>query len=344
MAAEGLRVGIVGAGFMAQVHAESLVAMDACLAGFASRAEDVLDDVTARFGGRAYGSFDELVGDVDVVDVCAPTHLHHDLVLAAAAAGRHVICEKPLARTPEQARQMIAACERAGVHLLVAHVVRFFPEYAAARAAVAAGELGEPAVVRLARLTSGPRKAQDNWFVEEEKSGGMVLDLMVHDFDYARWVAGDVASAYAKGFAAPGEAGLARHVLALLRHASGAISHIEGSWAYPLPTFLTRGEIAGASGLLSWDSTETAPVRTALAGDGAAVGEVLLPESPVRESPYTTQLRHFLRVLEGGETPIVTAADGLAALEVAEAVAESLRTGAPVELAGAGARPAEVGA
>ena len=79
-----------------------------------------------------------------------------------------------------------------------------FPEYAAAKREVDAGHLGEVAVVRLKRNVFRPRKAQDNWFLDHEKSGGMILDLMIHDFDYARWVAGEVVSVYAKQLGDPG--------------------------------------------------------------------------------------------------------------------------------------------
>ena len=81
---------------------------------------------------------------------------------------------------------------------MVGHVVRFFPEYAAAQREVDAGRLGDVAVMRLKRNVFRPRKAQDNWFLDYEKSGGMILDLMIHDFDYARWIAGEVISVFAK--------------------------------------------------------------------------------------------------------------------------------------------------
>ncbi len=193
-----MRVGIVGTGFMGQTHAAGWAATPAVIAGFVSKDEQTAVSLQNQHGGKIYPDLDSMLADVDVVDICTPTHLHHQMVLQAAAVGKHIVCEKPLARTLAQAQEMMEACDAAGVKLLVAHVVRFFPEYALAKQKVASGEVGKTAVIRLKRGSFQPKKAQDNWFVDFEKSGGMMLDLMIHDFDYARWVGGDVVQVYAK--------------------------------------------------------------------------------------------------------------------------------------------------
>jgi predicted dehydrogenase len=252
--------------------------------------------------------------------------------LQAAAAGKHIVCEKPLARTVEQGQEMIAAGRGAGVKLLVAHVVRFFPEYALAQATVASGQIGRPAVIRLARGSFRPKKPVGNWFLDFEKSGGMLLDLMIHDFDYARWVAGEVESVFAKSIgAAHGDAAI-DYGMAILKHTSGALSHIAGAWAYPPPTFRTRFEIAGDRGLIEQDSDVTAPIQLLLqkaAGDAPDVG---LPSSPLSESPYTTEIKEFYAALTE-ECPVrVSAADGLAAVQIALAAIESARTGQAVHI------------
>ncbi|AYY12447.1 gfo/Idh/MocA family oxidoreductase [Actinobacteria bacterium YIM 96077] len=324
------RIGIVGAGFMGSVHAAGWAACDGAeLTAIMSSPQNPPNELAAQYGMRVCTGLDELLGEVDVVDVCAPTHLHHDIVLAAAAAGRPVICEKPLARTPADGEQMITACRDAGVPLLVAHVVRFFPEYAAAHASVLDDAIGRPSVIRLSRATYLPSKPDGDWLADDELSGGLVLDLMVHDFDYARWVAGDVATVHARSVRASRPEAGTDHVLAIMKHRSGAISHVEGSWAHPPPTFRTRGEIAGTRGLLEFDSDRTAPVRASLRSTAPA-SAVPLPSSPLAEPPHTTQLRHFLAVLDGTAEPVVTADDGLAALRIASAAADSIVTGRPV--------------
>lgn len=328
------RIGIVGAGFMGSVHAAAWAACpDARLTAVMARPGHPPEQLAHEYGMHACTDLDELLDRVDLVDICAPTDLHHEITVRAARAGRSVVCEKPLARTPAEAADMIATCREAGVPLLPAHVVRFFPEYAAAKAAVDAGAIGEPAVVRLTRVTFQPPKPADSWYFDEARSGGLHFDLMVHDFDYARWVAGDVVSVYARSVRVARPVAGTDHVLAILRHSSGAISHVEGSWAHPPPTFRTRAEISGTSGVLDVDSDRTAPVRPTLRA-GARSGQMPLPSSPLAETPHTVQLRHFLDVVRGAAKPIVTAEDALAAVRIAAAVGRSITTGRPTDVEG----------
>lgn len=330
------RIGIVGAGFMGSVHAAGWAACpDAELTAVVAAPGGSPEPLAREYGMHVCDGLDELLDRVDVVDVCVPTDVHHEITVRAARAGRAVVCEKPLARTPAEAADMVATCREAGVALLPAHVVRFFPEYAAAKAAVDDGAIGEPAVVRLTRSTFQPQKP-GSWYVDESRSGGLHLDLMVHDFDYARWIAGDVVGVYARSVRASqaevdAAGSIPDHVLAILRHASGAISHIEGSWAYPPPTFRTRAEIAGTHGVLELDSDRSAPLRPTLRA-GSQNTQMPLPSSPLAEAPHTTQLRHFLDVLRGDAEPVVTAEDALAAVHVAAAVGQSIVTGRPADV------------
>ena len=161
-------VGVVGAGFMGDAHLEAWRAEDVTAVLYDVHPERA-EAMAARHGVRAARSLDELVSAVDVVDVCTSTHRHREVVERAAAAGRHVICEKPLARSIEDGEQMLAACARAGVRLFVAHVVRYFPEYATAHAAVRDGEIGKPGVLRLKRASFRPRHAAGHWFFDPHK-------------------------------------------------------------------------------------------------------------------------------------------------------------------------------
>ncbi|MBI5958394.1 MAG: Gfo/Idh/MocA family oxidoreductase, partial [Chloroflexi bacterium] len=146
-----LRVGLIGAGMMGEFHASGWVQTPAKLVAIHSKSREQAEKLAGKVGADIIDDLDELFRAVDVVDICTPTHRHHEQVLAAAAAGKHIVCEKPLARTPQQAAEMIAACQKAGVKLLVAHVVRFFPEYAQAKEIVMSGEIGQVGVVRLKR-------------------------------------------------------------------------------------------------------------------------------------------------------------------------------------------------
>jgi len=328
-----MRIGIVGTGFMGKTHAAAWAATDATIAGFVSKESDVANELAAQYQSKAYPDLEMLFADVDVVDICAPTHRHHEMVLAAAAAGKHVVCEKPLARTVAQGQEMIAACEQAGVKLFVAHVVRFFPEYAQAKAQVDAGVIGKTAVLRMTRGSFQPKKAVDNWFVDFEKSGGMMLDLMIHDLDYARWVAGEVQTVFAKKLSSSHPEAGVDHGLAILTHRNGTISHVEGSWAYPPPMFRTKFEIAGSNGLIQQDGEKTASIGLHLRKEqDANVPDVALPGSPLSEDPYATQIMAFYASLMEETAVPVTGADGLAALQIALAAIESAKTGKPVHL------------
>ncbi len=326
-----LRVGIVGAGFMATLHAAGWAKTPACLAAIYSNVPEKARQLAHEYGTQAADSLDALIDGVDIVDICTPTHLHYEMVLRAAAAGKHIVCEKPLARTVDQAEQMITGCRHAGVKLLVGHVVRFFPEYAQAKMIVDRGEIGRVGVVRLRRVSSLPTWSEDNWLMDEEKSGGMLLDLMIHDFDYARWVAGEVESVFARNVrrALPGEP--RDYALVILRHTSGALSHVEGGWAYPPGMFRTALEIAGSGGLIEHPSGSSVPLQINLMETGKAKASGV-PTSPLTEDPYVTEIKHFYDVIANDSEPRVTAADGLAALRIALAAIESAQTGQRVIL------------
>ena len=328
-----MKVGIVGAGSMGTTHAAGWDETPAEIVGFVAETSREADGLAKRYNAKVYPSLDAMLADVEVVDICSPTHLHYEMVLKAAAGGKHIICEKPLARTTDQAQEMVTACRKAGVQLLVAHVVRFFPEYALARSAVAEGHIGKPAVIRLHRGSYRPKKPAGNWFLDEEKSGGILMDLMIHDYDYARWVAGEVETVSARRVTETHPDAPIDYGLVILSHRSGALSHIAGAWAYPPPTFRTHLEIAGDRGLIEFDSDGTAPIRNLiLKSGGSDAPDVAVPSSPVSESPYTTQIKEFYRALADGKPARVSATDGLIAVQIAEAALQSARTGQPVRL------------
>ena len=327
-----MRIGLVGAGFMGVTHAAGWAETGADFVGIVAETTAEATALAKQYNLKIYPDLASMLPDVDVVDICTPTHLHHEMTLQAAAAKKDIICEKPLGRTTAQARDMIEACRKAGVKLLVAHVVRFFTEYAMAKASVVRGEVGKPGVIRLNRGSFRPKKPAGNWFLDETKSGGILMDLMIHDFDYARWVAGDVESVFAKKVTTANPNAPVDYGLAILKHRNGALTHIVGSWAYPPPTFRTRVEIAGDGGLIEFDSADTAPIINLVAKPSSDSPDVGLPSSPVAESPYTTQIKEFYSVLLGEKQPRIQAEDGMAAVQIAEAAIRSAATGQAVIL------------
>jgi predicted dehydrogenase len=257
-----MRVGIAGTGTMGEVHAAAWRDTDAELIGCTSAHSDQAEALANRYKMRVFTDYAELLNEVEIMDICTPTPLHKPMVLEAAKAARHVVCEKPVALTPEDAQTMILACQEAGVRFFVGMVVRFFPQYRLAKELVANGQIGNLAVLRLKRVTYVPQKSPDNWYFDPALSGGMVVDLMIHDFDYSRWLAGEVERVYAQRSRSAG--GPAQYVQAILRFRSGAIALVEGGWAYPPGVFRTALDLSGTDGLIEWNSDQPAPVLTFL--------------------------------------------------------------------------------
>lgn len=322
-----MRIGIIGTGSMGQSHAAAWAHTPAVLAGFLAQHTNSASRAAKKWGGHAYEEMAELLGDVDLVDICAPTHLHYELVLAAAGAGKHVVCEKPLARTVAQAQAMLAACRAAGVKLFVAHVVRYFPAYALAQAEIAAGTVGALATLRLKRSTAGPQSLK-SWFRNDAKSGGLIVDLMIHDFDFARWVAGPVVQVFAQQVEQATEGVSQQYGQVSLTHQSGAVSVVAGAWGFPPPHFHTQFAVSGSTGRLNYDS-ETGPevYHRAYPSDQPAV---MVPSEAAE--PYAAQLSDFYQAAIYDRQPRVAAEDGLAALQIALAARDSARSGRAVAL------------
>lgn len=328
-----MRVGIVGSGFMGSTHAAGWAETPAEIAGFTAKPVQEAEELAKLYQAAVYKDYETLLADVDVVDICTPTFLHYGMVIKAAEAGKDIVCEKPLSLTVAEGQKMISACEKAGVKLLVGHVVRYFPEYAAAKQSVEEGKIGETAVIRLGRKSFQPKKASANWYLDISKSGGMLMDLMIHDYDYARWVAGDVVQVYAKSIRTNFEVSPFDHALVILTHESGAISHIEGAWSYPAPMFVTDFEIAGSEGLITHKSQETAPIGIYMhSRPGGETPDVAVPSSPLSESPYTTEIKSFYGALKNNTSARVSPGDALAAVQIACAAIESAQTGKAIRL------------
>jgi predicted dehydrogenase len=327
-----MRVGIVGVGFMGSTHAQAWYQTEAEMVGFAAETQEEAGPLAQQYGVRIYPDLQTMLNDVDIVDICTPTHLHAEMVLQAARAGKQIVCEKPLGRTVEEGQAMIRACKEAGVQLFVAHVVRYFPEYAQAKAVVDSGQIGQPGVIRLSRGSYRPKKPNGNWFLDEAKSGGIMLDLMIHDFDYARWVGGEVESVFARKISSAHADAPVDYGMVILKHKNGTLSHVAGAWAYPPPTFRTHLEIAGEAGLIEFDSDASAPILDLIAKPKTDAPDVGLPASPVAESPYTSEIKEFYAALTQGQPVRVRAEDGLAAVQIALAAIESANTGRAVTL------------
>jgi len=321
-----LNVGLVGVGRMGLAYARYLATRvpGATLCAVADVRAEAAEAVRAECGAaRAYRDFHDLVGDpaVDAVVVMTPTKLHKDVVLAAAHARKPVFCEKPLALSLDDAEAMQAAVARSGVFFQLGFMRRFDAGYAAAKRQIDAGAIGKPCVFK---STSKDKERPSVDYLRPENSGGLFIDMGIHDFDLARWFIGDVASVYSTGgvLAYPEMQGIGDwdNAITNLRFRNGCIGVVmlsrNGVYGYGIHT-----EIVGTEGTIQIGYDRETPVRL-LRKD--VVSHDTIPGFYERfEHAYIAQLQDFVRNLTGGRPPPITLADGIAAQRVALAATRS---------------------
>lgn len=315
-----MRVGLIGTGLMGRTHAQGWMQRPGVLTAIYSSSRGAAD-LARHFNLIHCATYAELLEKVDILDICTPTPSHAEYAMQAAQAGKHLICEKPLALTLKDADQMLQAVSDAGVRLFVAHVLRFFPQYRAAWQQVQAGAIGTPKVLKLTRVSTPPTPG--SWLLDEQQSGGVPLDLMIHDLDFARWVAGNVQEVYAQETRKAGKV----MVQATLAHTDGAITLVEGGWAAPPGVFRTSLDIAGTAGVIEWTSDAAPPLvasgppESVPEQDGAA-----LPALSA-DDPYAAELWHAYDALQTGQPFLIEPDDARRSLALALAVQQSIHSG-----------------
>jgi predicted dehydrogenase len=187
-----------------------------------------------EFGIPTYADLEEMLSkhDIDIVDICLPTFLHKDFTVRAAKAGKHVFCEKPMAMSLDEADAMTAACKTAGVTLMLGHCIRFWPEYALLKQIVDDKRYGKLISLNLTRLGEFPFWSADNWLADETKSGGGVLDMHIHDTDFALYLLGWPEKIYSTGNV---DSRGPSYAFTTLQY-PGAVVHLEGGWNLPSQT------------------------------------------------------------------------------------------------------------
>lgn len=322
-----IQTALLGAGMMGHTHSEAYLGLhNARVAWVFDRDLEKARRIAERHGAQATDNLARILEDraVQAVDICLPTDLHREFTERAAAAGKHVFSEKPMARSIEDAQAMIDACRKAGVKLMVGHVLRFFAEYTAARRVIRDGQIGEAKVIRATRAGAFPTWSAGNWYADYSRSGGPIVDLIVHDIDFIRWTFGEVERVYARC--------RDHYALVVMRLESGAICHVEGSWAHPPGSpFTTRLEVAGTKGLYTTDNQSSIPLYTQRNQDGSYVSQ---PESPFPADPYALELKAFYDAIESDTEPPVSGEDALRTLRVVLAGYTSAQLGQPVAVKG----------
>ena len=299
---EALRVGVIGVGAMGGHHARIYSEMkDVCFIGVADTDSDRAGNVAAKHGVPAFVDYRALLDQrPDAVTIAAPTSSHCAVALDAFAAGVSVLVEKPIAATREEAHQMIAAAERAGVVLMVGHVERFNPAVVALREAIQGSHLISLSMTRVGPL---PPRISDV---------GIIVDLGVHDIDLAHYLTGAEFEEVVAFLAVP-VSGREDTALMMFRMANGVLVQIVTNWLTP---FKARRVQAAAREILVDADLVTQQVRAY--SDYHADGSYAVREVAVRMAePLRLELAAFLDAVAKGVAPPVTGHDGLRALDIA---------------------------
>ena len=314
-----MRVGLLGAGGIGRVHARQYARRDDVELFIHDRDPERVALIVESSGGVPVDSYDELLRRTDAVDICLPTTLHADTAMRAVAAGKAVLVEKPISRTFEEGLALVEAAERAGVPLMAAQVVRFFADFAEGHRLVKGGAVGTPAAARTRRGGKAP-VGNGGWYGVLAASGGVLLDLAIHDFDWLRWTLGEVSQLYARSVGLQDGHG-PDYALTTLTFDSGAVAHVEATWMDPTG-FRTTFEVAGSGGLIEHDSRTNAALRTATEASIATDGGLL-----AEDDPYYREIDGFVGAVRDGTPVPVSGREGLAALAISLAAVESATTG-----------------
>lgn len=331
-----MRIGIVGAGFMGRLYANVLRHHPtASLAGAADFRPGFVEQANDEFNTPRYADVESLLDNeqLDGLIVATDEHSHRQPVVAALERGVGVLVEKPLSTTIADGQAMIAAAERTGAVLLVGHLLRFDTRYALLQSAIRKGQIGQPQTLYARRWSQ---------LGSPGRIGGrtsLSFFLGVHDFDFARWTVGSevvrVVAEEKRGVHQANGHDIADAITAVLTFADGTLGTIDLNWLQPpgrpigydfrFEIFGDRGNasvVADYSGLSVTGEARSNWVETALWAElnGEVIGAI------ARETD------HFVKCLAGQATPLISGADGLAAVQIALAVDEAARTQQAISL------------
>ena len=324
--------GFIGASTIAREHVLNAVRIHgegevvAIMSSDAERARSIAADHGIA---KATTSLEELVRspDVDAVYISTTNELHCAQTLAAARAGKHVLCEKPLALSVDDAREMVQACRAAGVVMGTNHHLRNAGSHRAMREAIRAGRIGRPIAARVMHAVSLPPHLR-GWRVHRPEAGaGVILDITVHDADTLRFVLDDdpvevTAMSQSAGMAAPG---IEDGVMGITRFSSGVVA--QNHDAFTIGFAGTGFEVHGSDGsLIARDVMTQRPIGSVVLRNEAGEEAVEFD----RENLYARSLRRFHAAIRGDGSPSATGEDGVWSLATALAFAASARSGTAV--------------
>ncbi len=297
-----IRIGLVGTGGMGRVHYANYAAIEG--AEVVAICDTSSNGIQAEkeWGLKRFDTITEMTQavELDVVDICTPTFLHHDMVMEALGCGKHVICEKPIALNPADAREMIGEAEKRGLHLYIAQVLQFTKEVEVLRQAVASGEFGKPLDGYFERLSACPQWAMGGWLFDKSKSGLLPFDLHIHDLDviislFGKPEAFSFTSRQGDGKTYP------EHNRYLYTFPGGLTIGAEAAW-YPAPIpFTARWRVAFENGMLINDGTCLTGYVFGQEPKVYDTADEVMISTGINVPPcgwYYNELKHFLECLQ----------------------------------------------
>ncbi|MGE5508058.1 MAG: Gfo/Idh/MocA family protein [Chitinophagales bacterium] len=335
-----IKVGVIGAGAIAEhCHLDGYSRLkDVEIAALADIDPRRLAEMAERFSvGETYSDWRELVArpDLAAVSICTPNYLHAEMAIAAAEAGKHVLCEKPMAVTVEEAARMKAAAERAGVKLMVGFTHRYFKHNQVAKRLLEEGVIGQPLIIRCRFAHDGPYNswsAKTDWFFDPVRAGGgALLDMGIHAIDLMRYFMGDIVSVSGTVANVKKPIQVEDTALGIYGFESGAVGYMEVSWS-SLEGILGV-ELYGTEGSLVIDYTTPLKVYTEK-GTGAGPKGWVQPVD-CQGGGWTAEMAHFVECLREDKAPLTGADEGIAGLRAALATYESAASGRRIDLSSA---------
>ena len=340
-----VRVGLVGSGFISAIHVDALKrCADAELTAVASPSPGKAADFAKQHGiAHHFTDYRQLLAleEVDMVVIGIPNDLHHDCTIAAAAAGKHIVLEKPMCLNLTEADRMIAACRKANVKLMYAEELCFAPKYVRLKQLLDSGALGQPVLIKQSEKHDGPH-APHFWDVNRS-GGGVTMDMGCHAIEFFRWILGrpPIKSVYAQmgthvhGDKTRGE----DNAVLILEFANGATAVAEESWT-KLGGMDDRAEIHGSKGVAFADLLHGNAIETysatgydyAVEKAGSTVGWSFTIYEEIWNYGFVQEMEHFVQCVKNDLQPIVTGEDARAVMEVLFAAYESAGTGRKVFL------------
>ena len=341
---ERIKVALLGAGFVANIHMESYARFvpDAeIVAVYSHNADKAKAFAEAHAIPSWYNDLNKIIAEsgAHVIDVCLPNYLHHQTVMKAAGENKHVIVEKPLALTLEEADEMISACNRKNLLLMYGEQLCFCPKYERVRTLVEHGAVGKPYMLKQSEKHSGPHSP---WFYKKETAGGGVLmDMGCHALEWFRWMNKNnpVKSVYADIKTVMHNTDCDDNTLAILEFENSVTALAENSWARH-GGMDDRIEIYGDKGVIYADLFKGNSALTysldgydyASEKAGSSKGWTFTIFEEAFNQGYPNELGHFISCVRDGMKPLVTGEDGRATLELIYAAYGSAKKGAKVSL------------